>query len=344
MLLADGQVGGQSPCAGHRVVRSNRQAVYDGVIIYEPDLIIIIEAKLDSNGFSCTQLDPGTDLDPQVSVNPVPVILQWKDIFERLISLITRRQVVCCAEKRILDDFLAYVDQYFPHLGPYANFSLCGGNEYRLLKRCRKILANVGQQMNLQLGSQTDPPFLDLSSLRVGAIATRAYLGPEFGQGRWVSVKLSLYAGDTVTQAKEFYNSVSKSKVQLFRNGSWETKPNLHFGYIRRHLVWSSAQIQWDDYYDYWYRANQNGRIRQYRQPEFTGLFDQLLCDKQITNHDRAQLDQAFVNTNRDHVNVCPGMAFVYTWDAADASHLDNQGSFESDVRHKLDSAMRNLP
>ena len=82
---------------------------------------------------------------------------------EKLIAL-RERDLVAGAEAAILDDFLAYAEDYFPRLGPFRTLALCHGNAYRQGRRLRQVLGQAG-------GAEAASDFTGCISTRVPAMS-----------------------------------------------------------------------------------------------------------------------------------------------------------------------------
>ena len=119
------------------VENSNRNARYDGVILYQPNWILVIENKPSVENVWLDQLNPNVSDD--IEIEEKPISLSWRKIIENFSSLI-ERSVVQGFERILIEDFLEYIDDEYTKLNPYTHFALCKDNNYLLTRRCIAIM------------------------------------------------------------------------------------------------------------------------------------------------------------------------------------------------------------
>lgn len=122
--------------ADKEVTPSSRGARYDGVLVYDPSWLLIIENKPDINNIWLEQLDPNVAED--IEIEEKPVSLSWSSIITRLSSLV-EKDYIDGLEKVLLEDFFEFIDKEFPQLNPFYKFAVCKDNKYLLTKRCISI-------------------------------------------------------------------------------------------------------------------------------------------------------------------------------------------------------------
>lgn len=49
-------------------------------------------------------------------------------------------------------------------------------------------------------------------------------------------ILLEMYAGDTISQAREFFEKVRLDDLLALRQRDWELVPNMHFAFAAKHL------------------------------------------------------------------------------------------------------------
>ncbi|HRP37450.1 MAG TPA: hypothetical protein PLS50_06615, partial [Candidatus Dojkabacteria bacterium] len=185
---------------------SERGARYDGVISFSGDLTLLIENKPNSYNIWEEQLHPSlislANSDKEIELVKVPALLQWKVIIRKLSKLLSLNSING-TEKIIIEDFLEYIDNNFPSLNPYDNFALCKNYHPHLLKRARNILQSLARDENMvnyhrgwtnwyiETGFEEIP--------MIGLVIREE-------NNQW-SLLVELWFGDTMNQARSFYNS-----------------------------------------------------------------------------------------------------------------------------------------
>lgn len=71
-----------------KVEKSHRSARYDGVIIYQPGWLLVIENKPSIENIWLGQLNP--NVSTEIEIEEKPISLSWRNIIETLSSLIER--------------------------------------------------------------------------------------------------------------------------------------------------------------------------------------------------------------------------------------------------------------
>ena len=128
----------ERPQSGHSdVVESDRGQVLDAIINYG-ELVTVIENKIfDADDLQAREINlEGAGV--QLVDGQKVVIVLWRDLLEALTGL-RERSLVAGAEARLLDDFLTYVEDHFPGLGPFRTLALCGGVQGRIERRLRQV-------------------------------------------------------------------------------------------------------------------------------------------------------------------------------------------------------------
>ena len=204
-----------------RISSSTRDARYDGIITLKQKLAMIIENKPISKNVWFDQLKPSKqNLSEKTIVYRNPIILEWKEIIKHLNSLQSVPTISRC-EKIMIDDFLSFVDEKFPYLNPYDNFSLCKYDKDLLQRRIENILRSIvrnSKKINYHVGRgfYIDTPFEQIK--RIGLILD---MWEEKNAEKDWEIRLELHFGDSQSQARSFYNSNPNfSKIKKIITGS----------------------------------------------------------------------------------------------------------------------------
>jgi hypothetical protein len=307
---------------------SERRARYDGVLSFEPDWIISIENKPWSVNVWEGQLSPNLSPKSEVEVSPVPIALTWDLVIARL-GDIRSQGMLGWAEEGLLDDFLEFLDDNFKYLNPYKSFGVCKSDKYLLSKRCSAILHELAPgAVRYHRG------FSDYISISSGP-ARQVYLYPDKE-----SILLGFWPGDTVTQSREYFGATDRDAFLNLAKKGWTIEPNLHFSYRASNLVWAETRLSVQDYFDFWNHHKE--KIRQFKRddPEFQCLFRELRDQGLISDEDIPKLVKQFLESKRDHLNVCPGFKVMFEWLLTEAEQTDVAGKFVSLVKSKMQDVL----
>lgn len=332
------------------IAAESRSATYDGVMTFEPadrdfegndahePVTLTVESKLGSS-VGAWQLRPSEshlppadeeDGNPPLRVAPKAVVLKWRDIF-RSVTDLESRNLLSPSESVLVEDFLQFVRANHPELNPFDRFALCGGDIGLLNRRCEEILREVDPN---EAWAGSDP------IIRVGSCSfQRIYLravaeAPE--------IRLGLYPGDTMAQARAFWPRVRAEKLRALISKSWKVQPNLHFSRIQRHFHWAESGLDTADYLDYW-KKNHERKIQSCYPDEirnFRHNWKALLERRLISAADVETLDEQTSGTNYSRISMSPGLAIEYWWSRAEAARLDaSTGAFAEEVRRRIREA-----
>lgn len=190
------------------VERSDRNQVLDGVVSYAPELALVIENKPSSKNVWDGQLN--VNVPETVEHDPRHACVKWRSIVRAWSDLLQAGRL-SPAERVFIEDFLEFVEEFFPHLQPFHTLAACGTDEYRLRRRCRRILEAIAP------GTVKDIAGWSYIDIPADVVALRIALNPVLPQ----NLKLSVYPGDTLRQAKKLYADFRLEDLQTKLASPW---------------------------------------------------------------------------------------------------------------------------
>ncbi|MCY6411387.1 hypothetical protein QTA56_04425 [Acinetobacter sp. VNH17] len=328
----------EKPTSNFTVQSTKRNARYDGLISFGSQLTLIIENKPNSDHIWFSQLNPSKEnLAEETKVLQKPIILEWKKIIKNLNTLLTF-ETLNGPEKMMINDFLNYIDHNFPKLNPYDSFKLCKSSHKLLERRIFNILKEIAIDENMVKyhngwGYYIETPSNLHSIQKIGLILDQDSKG-------W-DINLSLYFGDTQSQAKSFYSkNPDFSKVT---NSKWSDHPNFHFGFMTSNLVWFKTpknQLDSKSYIQFW-KENKN-LIRQHARSEIHDLVSYLVNEKIIIidENKQTELNNEFFGTKRQTLNICPGFGIISTLDSVYCEKNDNDTYLLKDITQRIQQGL----
>lgn len=306
------------------IENSERSARYDGVILYQPSWILVIENKPLVENIWLGQLNP--NVSDEIEIEKNPVALSWRNIINVLSSLI-EKNIVQGLDCVLIDDFLEYVDNEYPQLNPYTQFSICKNNAYLLEKRCNSImeLAGIGD-VAYHRGWKNH------ISVNYDAVKQIA-LSPEMSGETW-SIILEMYPGDTMSQARSLYNTLQRGTLDELIEKGWRFDPNMHFSFRASNLVWTNVRLSAKEYIDYW--VSNIDSLGQIGKNQFEKYFKDMKKLGMLSDGDWENINNKIINTNMQKINVCPGIHISFAWNQKQAIELDKGDNFVKILREKI--------
>ncbi len=316
-----------------KVQNDNRQARYDGVILGNPSWLFIIENKPSKDNIWLGQLNPNVAEDADVSIIEEPCCLSWRSILSGINSII-QNKMASGFEELIIDNFIEFVDNEFPWLNPYTNFSVCKGNLYLLNKRCVSVMSNYQingnfPEVKYHRGWKN---YIISGKNTVKQIALDANLYSQ----EW-EINLWLHAGDTMNAAKETFKKLDVEKLLELEKQGFQLSKNFHVSYRSSNLLWFEGTLSFEEYIRFWKKEYSN--LKQIKRADFADLFNELEDKKIIVSEDRSNIKEKILDKRYDKLNICPGFLMKYTWKDEDAIRLDKSNMFDADFKDKVEAA-----
>lgn len=317
--------------------RRDGGAIYDGVITF-PNHLLVIENKPYGN-LPLSQLDLAFPDEVEEEGAPIELgeklNLVWTDLFDRLLRLQDRRLLDPSGD-RLVDDFYAYVEEYFPALTPYDTLDRADPIPSRITRRCGMMLERA-YEGELDVEPQDLSANLDISP---DPIVRRIGLDPLKGDGQTVNrISLSLHPGDTMGQAKKLYSREGvdfKGLVRLADETGWKVRPNFHLNFAKKHFGYTHDHPPLADYLEFWRNHRDRFAHEIKGKKKIRETVRWLVDTEQMDDHAVDGYEGEIEETDRSKVRLCPGISVFYRWPFSTASELDRTGAFVDDLRSRV--------
>jgi hypothetical protein len=169
---------------------------------------------------------------------------------------------------------------------------------------------------------------------------------PPGGAAWWVylvlcdddSIEVRIYPGNTVSQARKFFERARKQEFFELESKGWKIQPYLCFCYMAWGRRACGNKLSREGYFDYW----ASEEIRQIRREDngFERLSQRLRAHRLIDARDQRNIKRDFIETKRDVMNVCPGFELIFAWRRAEANRLDRDQRLVAAVRARANEAL----
>jgi len=330
-----------------RIQISDRTAVYDGIIQFGNDIILLIENKPNARNVWRDQLNPASrnlsdENEPEII--PVPAILEWRQIIQQLNDLLAI-EAVSGMEKMLITDFLEFVDARFMALNPYQRFSQCKNSKHLLTRRIKNILESSFEK-DKHGYHRGWAHYVLAERPEVKQIGIRLEHNDQ-DKENW-KIEISLYFGDIMQQARDFYKrtDINTDYFKNLRDSGWLTFTNPHISMQSKNWYFFNypENSNVEAYIDYW----QNNRIElnQYMKSKLRAKLQEWSAKGLIQLDDKVYSD--YENRLRNvqettKFNWCPGLRILYYIPASEAIKLDDAGQFDTYLREKFAEGLKVL-
>lgn len=316
------------------VLASDRTQVLDAIIAYPGALVVVVENKIgDDVDWQAGNINI-TGVAVKLSEGQKPVAVRWPDLLMDFNGIL-ERGLVGGAEAALLSDFLVYVEDHFPGLGPYQTLRLSARDAFRVERRLRAVLSEATDR---EARIDRWGPCAD--ALTMGGMGSRVYLRAHEDMS---TIELSIFPADTLTQARVFYarpNAIVGAR-RLAATDGWAVTHNFHFGHFQGGYVWTNGEIGADEYLDLW--TDQVKQTEPLPREEWPKYFEWLKAKRIAVEDDRAEFDRIFTNTTRSRATPRPGVCVTRLWPIAEAEELDTRGELALRVREALATMVAEL-
>ena len=313
--------------------------VYDGVVEYPNDLILIIENKLWHGDVWEGQLQPSRGSFPRgikdVDLHEWAICLEWSEVLEGVLKYADSR-TASFASGELVRDFLSFVEKIHPELTPYRKFSLCGDKLEALNRRVICLLNDLTNNRE-DLGRRRDPQGLESISRR-NCIAERIVIGIEKVENHW-KLWMGIWPANTVSQARRFYPNVNQQLFLQLQGDDygWTIKPYLHFSFMGTCLVQAKTKLKVQEYLNY-FQNEEYGQIAA-NEDTLLPLVEQWKEKDLISLADQQEIIDKFINTDRQHINVIPGFEVYRNWDLDKVIEWE-EGNLEEQIRDVINTVL----
>jgi hypothetical protein len=178
----------------------------------------------------------------------------------------------------------------------------------QMIERCRQALAVAAPRAEVGVFPTQCGNVESADSARLTLLTTTtvqfAYLVPSAEK----QVVLRVFPGDTLTQARALYGNNRRidALLKLRRDGEWEVKPNMHFGFRESGQAWLHPTADVGAYTNYWLAAMQRtGSVKRADWPKF---MVEMLSRGIAGSGDQEIFDAHFTATQRNTASPRPGL------------------------------------
>ncbi len=316
-----------APEVQQAVQSSDRQQILDGIVTYGGALVVVIENKITTAGV--------TEQPSHLNLHGAPVLFEKTSrsvTWQRLLGVLSdlmERELISGPERLLVGDFLEFVEQNFPAIGPYSTLRRCGDNRFRLQRRLDSI---QGKALRTEVGKSEG--WRDTAGTKK---IFMAWLGLSTDESH---VCLRMFPGDTLGQSREFYgDAASVADVLALRGDNWSIEPNFHWGFMATGYAWTKTPLPVDQYCEYWVR--EMPRTREINRSDWEAYWKTLEAAKIVDPSEKAKFDAEFSNTQRQKAHPRPGLGCEYRWLLKEAKAIDDLGDkFIETVRGRVNQLL----
>ena len=309
------------------VHRSERTAIYDGIVSINDNWTFIIENKPFSGNVWEEQLSVGQKLGEYIKENKLnliskPVILTWREIFKRLANLECSN-----LEKLLINDFLDFVFNNYPEMFPYEKFKQCKNNRHLLDLRIEKLLKTIIDKSKEQVVEHHGnwAYTIRYSTNYINQIDYRPVL-----ENRSISIYFCF--GLNIPKSKTFFSEIDINKLLKLENYHKNLNIRITDSHGRTVYAINCKEGYENKFIQYWKEHLQE--IKQFQTSDIINKIEnEYLKLDFIDNIDIGDLKERI--GNRTILRVCPVLDMEYCIDFETIYNLEAKGQLEQEFVNK---------
>jgi hypothetical protein len=322
------------------VLDTDRGQRFDGVLRFDPELVVLIESKVcprwaRRNGHRVAELNLGGVRFAERRT----CVLRWHDLLEawwRLVEI----GVLAPAEQALVQDMLSYAHQDFGQLLPFGSLRRVGRDPTRRKWRLRALLREATGIVPERVGIvhvRLDAA-LGTSSLQ------RAALDVD-GEER---LTLHLWPGELKPQAEHLYAGGHAERLCELAagEGSWRVEPQPVLGFRnapKRTRVYLSCTLDAAEYARRWQGEDWSHVGSHHRDTIRAELWPWLLEHGYASPPDVERLDPFLRALGRRFAHLRPSMHVSRSWSWEEAERLEDEGLLVQEIRDAIDAVLAAL-
>lgn len=320
------------------ITNDDRNAIYDGIILCRPNLVFVVENKPNIYHVWDKQLNPNISNDLEIEIVETPCSISWSEIIIIFNNLL-KSKGLHNIEKKMIEDFLSYINFYRPELNPYTNLFSCNGFEELINKRCRDILSKI--EINGEYKNPEYHPgwgYYISSGMNTIKQIKLAY----FEENNQKYIRLDMVAADTQDSSKESYKLLEINRLKdLIKDNSIKVESNFHYQHMNKNLLWFKGKVSIFDYLNFWKlnreqlkQLKRNGSNNHITFDEFNLLMvnNGIISETEIESFNTRIGSKKYMS-----LNVCAGFVIFKYWTLEEAIVLENESMFIDDVSRSIE-------
>lgn len=305
----------------------------DGVLRFDPELVVVIESKVreGASDWQSRHLHlAGATPDSRRRRD-----VRWHSVIDAWMALRDGPEMDTTA-RLLLDDFHEFANTHFSHVMPYRTLRLAAGDDTRVARRLRAILTEA-------TGLTLEP-----GQMHAMLPETKCLQRAELKQDDNGSILLMTWAAELVPQAKHLYRSEDRIRrlLAVAAQPGWRIDPNPHLAFFRaapERRAYFSCQLPPLDYLNSW--SNDNENFGRYPRDEVEAPdFWQWLLDTGYAHADDRERFDEVLSENQSKFDLRPSVQIIRGWSWEKAQDVDDEEArFAAEVRVALDQVLTAL-
>jgi hypothetical protein len=329
----------EPPELAGEVTDTDRGQRFDGVLRFDPELVVLLESKVcrkwaKRNGHRVGELNLGGVRFAQRRT----CLLRWHDLLEAWWRL-AEIGVLAPAEHALIQDMLGYAHQDFGHLLPFGSLRRVGADPIRRKWRLRSLLREA---------SGIEPERVGLVHVRLdNALGAQSLQRAALDIDEADRLTLHMWPGELKPQAEHLYAAGHADRLcELAARTDWRVEPQPLLGFRnapRRTRVYLTCTLDAPTYARRWEGEDWSHVGAHHRDAIRAELWPWLLERGYASERDAERLDPFLRALGRRFAHLRPSMHVARSWTWSEAERLEDEGRLVPEIRDALNAVLASL-
>lgn len=318
------------------VTDTDRGQRFDGVLRFDPDLVVLLESKVcrkwaRRNGHRVGELNLGGVRFAQRRT----CLLRWHDLLEAWWRL-AEIGVLSPAEHALVQDMLSYAHQDFGHLLPFGSLRRVGSDPTRRKWRLRSLLREA---------TGIEPERVGLVHVRLdNALGASSLQRAALDIDEDDRLTLHMWPGELKPQAEHLYAAGHADRLcELAAPPGWRVEPQPLLGFRnapRRTRVYLTCTLNAPTYARRWEGEDWSHVGAHHRNSIRGELWPWLLEHGYASECDAERLDPFLRALGRRFAHLRPSMHVARSWSWSEAERLEDEGRLVGEIRDAVNAVL----
>ena len=326
----------EPPEIDEEVIDTDRGQRFDGVLRFDPELVVLIESKVcrrwaRRNGHRVAEINlPGVRFSERRTY-----LLRWHDLLESWWRL-AEIGVLAPAEQALVQDILTYAHQDFAQLLPFGSLRRVGKDPTRRKWRLRSLLREA---------TGIQPERVGLVHVRLDVALGATSLQRAALDLAEEKLTLHLWPGELKPQAEQLYTAGRAERLSGLHEskGPWRVEPQPLLGFRNaptRTRIYLSCTLDPAIYARRWQGEDWSHVGAHHRDTIHTELWPWLLQRGYASPPDAERLESFMHSLGRRAVHLRPSMHVTRSWPFAEAEALDDKGLLVGEIHAAINRVL----
>lgn len=327
--------------SGAAIAERTGEQRLDGVLRFGDELVVVIESKV-VGAASSNQAQLLRLRGVEVEELPTIVALGWHELLEDWWALL-ERSLLAPAERVLMEDLVAFSEEYFAHLLPFTTLAAAGEHDLGRQRRLMALLREATGMDDVKRGTAFSAEVMLDAAVRARSTQRLALKCSDDG------LALFTWPGELKDQAAVLYQTErAKQLVELMASDpdAWKARANPHLAYRSARptqRLYPKCRLEPAEYVRRW-QQDDGAQIGAHAHSQVRDRLWPWLRERGYASaEDDDRVDDFLNRLGRRDAHLRPGIEVRRLWPWKQAVDLDEQHKLAGEIRQAVTQVLTAL-